>query len=380
MELKNKEDFDDAVKRVEAWWEGEIIDRVPIMITAPKKNNNTQYWIGAPAFPLAGFWSGLLKEYENVDNLESFFTDPEIIIPRNKRIIEDTLWGGEAIPNMFPVTPVSILTHYLGSPIKFLNFSTTWSSPIIKDWKNRKKFRFDQDNEIWLKSKKLLKKAADNAAGNYIIGIPDLNGPGETLSGLRGSANLAMDTIENADEIIRAMEEINHAWLKYWQECHKIINNQTNSYTNWMSVWSEKPATDLQCDFSAMISPESFKKLFVPFVEQQTEWVPRSIYHLDGPGALTHIDAILKISGITAIQWVPGAGSKPISEWTELLRKIQKSGKKLFINCGKDEIKKLMRELNSTGLLLETSCGSREEMEEIIRNVRKWTRTGIFFK
>ncbi len=50
-----------------------------------------------------------------------------------------------------------------------------------------------------------------------------------------------------------------------------------------MGVWSDRPSIDLQNDFSCMISPKMFDDIFLPSLEQQTRWVERTIYHLDGP-------------------------------------------------------------------------------------------------
>jgi hypothetical protein len=100
--------------------------------------------------------------------------------------------------------------------------------------------------------------------------------------------------------------------------------------------------------------------------------VDRSIYHLDGPGSLKHLDSLLALPELDGIQWVPGAGSAPMSEWIELLQKIQKAGKKLLIICEKHEVEKIVRELKPEGILIETACGSVKEAEDLVADVRKW--------
>ena len=122
-----------------------------------------------------------------------------------------------------------------------------------------------------------------------------------------------------------------------------------------------------------MISAEAYDELILPFVEQQTEWVQRTIYHLDGPGAVRHLDSLLALDKLDGIQWVPGAGAPPPSEWISLLKRIQKAGKLIDISVEKGEVKKLLRELNPEGLLMKTSCDSPEEADKLIENVKKWT-------
>jgi len=350
-----KEDWEICQKRVEAWWHKEIIDRVPIKVVVPPRRSQ-------------------LLEKDSKD-LESYWTNPEKVIPRLQSQIAATYWAGEAFPVMFPVSigMVAILANYLGAPIRFLNTYTTWSEPIIDNWENRPEFKFNPQNKWWRLSSKLLKKAAEHAPGHYYVGIPDLNGPGEILSRLRGPERLAMDLIENPSYVKEALDEINYAWLRYWQACVGIIHQYIDGYVYWMGIWSELPSVDLQCDFSCMISSEMFKEFFLPFIEQQTEWISRTVYHLDGPGAIQHLNALLSLPRLTGIQWVPGAGAPPMREWVPLLRKIQKKGKLIYVGCQKEEVEFLLKELSIEGLLLSTHCDNVKEAEELLKKVKRLT-------
>jgi len=375
MKLVYKDDWDEAQRRIEAWWQGEIIDRVPIKVTAPKEGEE-ETWALASAFPMSSPTFSRLKisaQEVTTDNLEDHFTDPKQVIPRLERAIEATYWGGEAFPVMFPVSigMVAILANYLGCPLKFLNAHTTWSTPIIDKWDKEWEFSFNPENKWWKKTKVLLQKAASRASGRYFVGIPDLNGPSEILSRLRGPNNLCLDIIEDRDQVKKAIDEITHVWLRYWEACHGIIHQYIGGYINWMSIWSEAPFTDLQSDFSCLISPKDFNELILPSLEQQTEWIPRTIYHLDGPDAIRHLDSLLSLSKLSGIQWIPGAGSPPMSEWIPLLKKIQKAGKLQHIICEKGEIGKLLRELGPERILLETACRSRKEADQLINQVKK---------
>lgn len=141
-----------------------------------------------------------------------------------------------------------------------------------------------------------------------------------------------------------------------------------------MGIWSEAPATDLQCDFSCMISPAMFDDLFLPPLRQQTEWVGRTVYHLDGPNAIRHLDSLLLLPRLSGIQWVPGAGARPMSEWLELLKRILDAGKLLYISCEPNEVEILLKSLPHRGLLLDTRCGSREEADALLADAARWSR------
>jgi hypothetical protein len=366
MELAHKEDWPQARERYEAWWQGEIVDRAVIQVIAPRK----------PVKPGEGL--SYFEEAGQLSQRELFewFTDPEQVIPRLERRIEATYWGGEAFPLAFPVSVrlVAILAAYLGCPYwVFPGGNTGWADPVIEDWAEQPELAFDPDNQWWRLSKGLLEAAARRAEGRYYVGVPDLNGPGEIVARLRGTEELAMDLIDRPHAAKAAVRKVNRSWLRYWEACHGIIHQCIGGYVHWMGIWSESPSTDLQCDFSIMISPEMFEEFFLSAIEQQTEWVGRTIYHLDGPGAVRHLDALLALPQLNGIQWIPGAGAPPVSEWIPLMRRIQAAGKLLVLYCENWEVEKLLAELRPEGVLLSTLCGSMEEAEALLKNVERWT-------
>ena len=112
----------------------------------------------------------------------------------------------------------------------------------------------------------------------------------------------------------------------------------------------------------------------MPSVAQQCEWVERTMYHLDGPDAVRHTDTLLALSTLNGIQWVPGAGAPPCSEWVPLLQKIQAAGKLLYLNVEPWEVLSLLEELEPAGVILDTQCSSVAEADEILDSVHKLFR------
>ncbi len=367
MELACKDDWQQAEQRMEAWWQGRLVDRAVIQVAAPREGTGLD----------PGERERLFEPVDVPDeHIFSWYTDPAQVIPRLERRVEATYWGGEAFPVVYPVSTslVAILSGYLGCPYRVHAPSrTAWAEPIVEDWPNRPRLGFYPDNAWWRRSKALLEAAAQSAPGRYYVGLPDLNGPGEIVARLRGSERLAVDLLENPGPVLQAVGEVNTAWFRYWQACTGAIHQWVGGYFSWMGLWSDRPSTDLQCDFSCLISPPMFERFFLPALEQQTRWVERTIYHLDGPGAIRHLDALLALPRLTGIQWVPGAGAAPMSSWIRLLRRIQSKGKLLFLSCEPWEVEILLAELEPEGLLLSTGCPTEAEARELIKNVGRWT-------
>ncbi len=350
-----KTDSDESRRRVEAWWNHEMIDRAVIQVTAPRRRGSVPF--------------DNLSEVEG--NLERYFTDPEIVVPRVEARLAQTYFGGEAFPVAEPIRTVAILASYLGCPVKFVDKNTIWSEPIIENPDEIPELRFDRQNRWWKISEQLMKRFAERADG-YYVAVPDLNGPTEILARMRGTENLALDFAENPDYIKPAVDRITRSWYECLQEC-TAITQKTDGYFYWMGIWSDKPSIDLQSDFSCMISRDMFNDHFLPSIEEQTRLVDRTIYHLDGPGAIRHLDALLSLPRLDGIQWVPGAGAKPTVEWIPLLKRIQDAGKLVFAYCDKSNVEKLLSELDPKGLMIVTSCDTPEEADELLANAKSWS-------
>ncbi|MCP4402284.1 MAG: hypothetical protein GY801_33890, partial [bacterium] len=267
-----KDDIEESKRRVEAWWQHEIIDRAVIQVTAPRKIEQEigDWW--EYRVPEAG---DTANDVLDLAEIEKNFTDPARVIPHLKHKLANTYFGGEAFPVMFPVSigMVAILGNYLGCPMRFVSDTTTWSDPILDDWEQRPAYACDFTNHWWQVTERLLTEALDQADG-YYVGVPDLNGPTEILSQLRDPQRLAIDFIDRPQHLKPAIAEINQAWFKYWQACTKITQ-RTGGYFYWMGIWSERPSIDLQSDFSCMISKTMFNTYFLPFLEEQTRMADR---------------------------------------------------------------------------------------------------------
>jgi hypothetical protein len=145
-----------------------------------------------------------------------------------------------------------------------------------------------------------------------------------------------------------------------------------------MGIWSERPAIDLQSDFSCMMSAEMFDEYLLPFIAEQTEMVERTIYHLDGPGAIQHLDSLLALPDLDGIQWVPGAAGAPATAWIDLLKHVQDAGKLVYAYCDVSHVQHLLAELRPEGLMLIVEgCERESDAGALLENVERWTREKV---
>ena len=78
-----------------------------------------------------------------------------------------------------------------------------------------------------------------------------------------------------------------------------------------------------------------------------------NVFHLDGKGMLRHLDRILEIPQIHAIQWVQGVGDDlPILQWLPVIKKIQAAGKGVVVDLQLDELEPFIAAMKPDGLYL----------------------------
>ena len=353
-----REDCSRVRERYEAFWQGELLDRPILQIRASRPD--------APGEPP--------PEPEPADPDEAFArrTDPARVLAYLERQIARTHHAGDAFPLVFPMATsyVAIEAAYLGGRYSVTS-GTAWCDPIIDDWAAREPLTVAEDNPWWRATRRLLEAAAEAFAGRAAVGIPDLQGGGQILDLLRGTERLAVDLLENPEPVHQALVEIDAAWLYYWRECNRLILPHQDGYVDWLGVWSDVPMVTVECDFSIMISPEMFETFFLPGLDRQARWVDRTIYHLDGEGAVRHLDALLSLEALDGIQWVPGAGAKRMSAWIPLLQRIQRGGKLLVINCRPADVDTLLDALAPEGLVMSTRCRAPEEADDLAAHVAR---------
>jgi len=195
-------------------------------------------------------------------------------------------------------------------------------------------FEYD-DNNVWLnRVREICEEAVKRWQGQVLLGMPDLGGVLDILSTFRSADNLLIDLYDEPDEVKRLVWEIYELWHRFYNEISKVLQKASPGFSDWSQLYSEVPSYVIQSDFSYMISPSMFDEFTKPELEATCSRLPRTIYHLDGIGQLGHLDSLLEIDKLNAVQWVPGDGKPDQSGWPEVYRKIHAAGKNIQLFHG----------------------------------------------
>ncbi len=129
-----------------------------------------------------------------------------------------------------------------------------------------------------------------------------------------------------------------------------------------------------------MISEEDFRRFVLPYIGEQCREIAYTLYHLDGVDALRHLDAILEIEELNAIQWTPGYGEPQGGDpcWYGLYRKILSSGKSVmpcWVQPG--ELHALLDNTGTDGLNILMDFKSEKDIDNSLRIIERYRTGGI---
>lgn len=190
--------------------------------------------------------------------------------------------------------------------------------------------KYDPDNIYAQRIKALYRAGLQKWDGAVILGMPDLGGVMDVAASLRGTENLLMDLYDDPDEVLRLIGEIETAWYEAYNDFSAVLAPQ-NAHTDWSGLLSSTPSYIVQCDFSYMIGNDMFRQFVLETLRRDTQKLNRTIYHLDGVGELNHLDDILSLPDLNAVQWVYGDGKPTGMHWLDIYERIQKAGKGIML-------------------------------------------------
>ena len=249
---------------------------------------------------------------------------------------------------------------------------TIWIHP---DPNPKEDIIFDPNNAAWQLHKDLLTACKKQANGNYYVGMPDLMEGLDILAALRGTDTVLMDTVMNPELLDKQLQQVNDIYFKVFDELYDIIREDDGMAFCYFSIWGPGKVSKLQSDISIMISEDDYRRFVQPYIREQCQKIDYTLYHLDGVGAIRHLDALLEIEELNAIQWTPGVGEPQGGDpkWYDLYKRILAGGKSIQANwVTLEELQPLLDNIGTDGLLLSMDFHNEKEVEEALKIVEKY--------
>lgn len=182
------------------------------------------------------------------------------------------------------------------------------------------------------------------------------------VASLAGTERLLYAMLDEPAEVKRLCEEAHAVWQQAYWAFMEILSENNPAFADWSGLLSKKPYYTQQCDFSYMISPDMFDEFVGPYLRQTSDTLGHSLYHLDGKGALVHLDKILAIDRIEAVQWQPGDGAGFGYKWIDVYRKIRNAGKRMHFIGSQDDFRAVTDDVGAEGMYFATGFGDERQM------------------
>ena len=352
------EDWEGVKKRFEAWWQGEIYDRPLLAVTAPRRGS--------------GDCSSPLAAAQRLDSraVQAQWTDIAVMISRQEQALGSTYFGGDALPLFWHNWSAGHALYFGCRP--HFSEETVWVDPAPLDARGYPILEGWESSPWWPWMQDCTLKAAQASQGRWFVLPMWGNHAGDNLGLVRGAEKLLLDIATHRPWVRRAVKQLSDIQIgvfeRLWELASPSIVGVEGSL-NYVGCWSPGRTMAFDCDLSCMISPQDFRELFLPPLVETMQTVEHRIYHLDGWVARQHLNTLLGLSELHAIQWLPGAGREEIAQWIPLIQQVQAAGKRIAVYVQPEEIPLLLRECKPDGLFINTTCKSEDEARRVVEAV-----------
>ncbi|HTQ10364.1 MAG TPA: hypothetical protein VMI31_09860 [Fimbriimonadaceae bacterium] len=336
MELRAKPDAAEALDRMEAWWLRENHDR-PILTVAVERPP-----------------SKLSKTYPTE---RERWLDFEFRVDQAIEAVETGTYLAETFPTFEPNLGPDIISTIFGLNLEFAP-DTSWGRPIVSSVDEILEIEPSFEAPLWKEVEKLQRMGLEAGDGRWITLFTDLHANADIPAALMGQEAFCMALADDLTAARRAVEHVTQGALEAYRRQVQPIERKGLPIGTWLSAFSSKRSHVPQADFSGLIGVEMFHRAVLPSVIEEMRQAERNIYHLDGEAALKHLDILLEVKEIDAIQWVYGDGHGPARRWLDVYRTILKAGKGVRVEAqDADDILELHKELGNEGVWYGANFG-----------------------
>jgi hypothetical protein len=247
--------------------------------------------------------------------------------------------------------------------------ATNWMDHWVDEWNAALPMELNEASPTWSKLIALSERMREHAQGRYLVATCDLHSNMDALLAIRGGMNLSMDFYDCPELLDRAMAEVRKLYPPIYDRLYEAggMGGELGC-TSWCPFWSDGKLATIQCDYICMIGPEHFRRYVLPALEEEAAFLDRTIFHLDGPGALVHLDDVLAIEHLDCLEWTSGDGQKPMWQWMDVLKAAEKAGKSNMVyDIDAEQVKTVHPQLDPAKVGYMVRVDSREECEDLLK-------------
>ncbi len=225
--------------------------------------------------------------------------------------------------------------------------------------------RFQREGAWWGRLSAIARRLMDRWNGDILVAAPTFVSNLDALVALRGASQVLLDLIDRPEAVHRALDQIDRACAEVMDAFAELLEFRRLGSINRHGMYSTGRINLPQCDFSCLISPAMFAEFALPYLRREMARQDGAEYHLDGPDALRHLEALCSLQELHVVQWVPGA-ARQNEDWSDLYRRIDRLGKGQILGGKAAALERWRRELTAGRLFWNLAASSRAEAEDVI--------------
>ncbi|MBN2048645.1 MAG: hypothetical protein JW750_12440 [Anaerolineaceae bacterium] len=338
-ELSTKPNLRETVERFESWWLGEDIGRpiVQLYVREPKRKVD---------FPISRH-SDLRSRWMDVE----FQVEWAVALSESNHILADTL--PVYMPNLGP----DLTTTLFDCDLEF-GADTSWVNHPVEtpgDWEAYLHMPLNFRNIYWQTIEEMTRLAIERSDHRFLVAQPDLHGSYDILAGLRNPQHLCTDLYDCPETILKMAERGVEAMVAATKRSFELTAGTGMGSSSWLRYHHSGPAYIPSCDFLALVSRRMGEKFVYPTIHQEMEPLERSIFHLDGPTSLQHLDFLLQLEKLNAVQWVYGEGNGPADKWIHIYQQCLEHGKGIYVYGAPRACLNILKTLGPRGIWFDIS-------------------------
>ena len=355
MELEGKPDLEQAVQRVEAWFNHEKLDRPPVRFAQHNADFSSSHRLAGRSWP----------------TLKDRWFDAEFQVDFFMESIRGCTFYGETFPVFWPNLGPNVYAAFHGLELDYGEV-TSWIRHGVHAWDDIAKLKFSTENEYFRGIENLTRVALEKCAGKFMVGYTDLHGSLDCVADWRDPQRLCLDLVDNPPKVHEMLALANENFLRVFDHYDATLKAHGQLSVTWMGIPSRGKMHIPSCDFTAMTSTEAFCEFYATSLLREVRHTTHNIFHLDGKGMFRHLDFILNVPEIHAVQWVQGVGDDmPIQQWLPVIRRIQATGKGVVVDLQLSELEPFIAAVKPDGLYLCIAADERDQ-PDILKRLEKW--------
>lgn len=357
VDIEGMPHFEMAMRRVYAWYENEIIDRPPVRFIAHNA------FLDAARQDIAA-----LSRQEK----EAYWFDAELQVDLYIQSIASKRFHAETFPVYFPNLGPDVYAAFYGAQLIFGDV-TSWSVPLVKDWAQLDELYLDMNNVYFKKIEELTLHALERCRGRFLVGYTDLHPGLDCAAAWRDPQQLCIDMIDHPLQVKRLIHLAIQDFERIYDHFDNMLKSAGQLSVSWMGIPSYGRMHIPSCDCATLISPAFFNEFALPVLQREVETMTHNIFHVDGKGVARHMDSILYVPKVHAIQWVQGVGDDyPIMQWVPFVKELQLKGIPVIVDMEPSDLNGFMDVMDPHGLFLWLSTEDEEQELAILKRIKYW--------